>query len=194
GRFQDADESAYYEFLCKRAKVQVHYCAETFVNDGSLSSNLLKTIKRTMAGEYSRELSVKVFAGKARLIELGFRQGGHAGYGLRRLLQDQNGNPKGLLQPGERKSIFTDRVILVPGPDEETAVVREIYSRYIDERQSCATIASALNGRRLLAERGRPWTRSIINCILTNPKYIGANVTNRTSYKLNTVHVHNPAR
>src|SRR5580692_333255 len=70
GRFQDTDESAYYEFLCKRAKVQVHYCAETFVNDGSLSSTLLKTIKRTMAGEYSRELSLKVFAGKARLIEL----------------------------------------------------------------------------------------------------------------------------
>src|SRR5580698_6483734 len=87
GRFQDADESAYYEYLCKRAKVQVHYCAEPFVNDGSLSSTLLKTIKRTMAGEYSRELSVKCFAGKCRLIELGFRQGGSAGFGFRRLLQ-----------------------------------------------------------------------------------------------------------
>jgi hypothetical protein len=29
-----------------------------------------------MAGEYSRELSVKVFAGQCRLVELGFRQGG----------------------------------------------------------------------------------------------------------------------
>ena len=82
GRFQDADESAYYEYLCKRANIAVHYCAEPFVNDGSLSSTLLKTIKRTMAGEYSRELSVKVFAGQCRLIELGFRQGGLAGYGL----------------------------------------------------------------------------------------------------------------
>jgi len=53
----------------------VHYCAEQFENDGSLSSSLLKTIKRTMAGEYSRELSVKVFAGQCRLIERGFRQG-----------------------------------------------------------------------------------------------------------------------
>ena len=110
GRFQDADESAYYEFLCKRLKIHVHYCAEPFVNDGSLSSTLLKTIKRAMAGEYSRELSVKVFAGKCRLIELGFRQGGQAGYGLRRLLQDHAGNHKGLLKAGERKSIFTDRV------------------------------------------------------------------------------------
>jgi len=34
GRFQDADESAYYEYLCRRAGVSVHYCAEQFENDG----------------------------------------------------------------------------------------------------------------------------------------------------------------
>ena len=34
-----------------------------------------------MAGEYSRELSAKVFAGQCRLIEHGFRQGGPAGFG-----------------------------------------------------------------------------------------------------------------
>jgi len=73
GRFQDADESAYYEYICKRSNVRVHYCAEQFANDDSLPSSLLKTIKRTMAGEYSRELSVKAFAGQCRLIELGFR-------------------------------------------------------------------------------------------------------------------------
>ena len=97
GRFQDVDESAYYEYICKRSNVRIHYCAEQFENDGSLSSTLLKTIKRTMAGEYSRELSVKVFAGQCRLIEHGFRQGGPAGYGLRRQLIDQDRNPKEIL-------------------------------------------------------------------------------------------------
>src|SRR6266496_4773803 len=29
GRFQDTDESAHYEFLCKSAGIPVHYCAET---------------------------------------------------------------------------------------------------------------------------------------------------------------------
>ena len=28
GRFQDADESAYYEYICRRAGISVHYCAE----------------------------------------------------------------------------------------------------------------------------------------------------------------------
>src|SRR5579862_5691686 len=33
GRFQDADEAAHYEYLCKSAGVPVHYCAEMFTND-----------------------------------------------------------------------------------------------------------------------------------------------------------------
>ena len=76
GRFQDADESAYYEYICKRAGITVQYCAEQFENDGSPVSTIVKGVKRAMAGEYSRELSAKVFAGQCRLIELGFRQGG----------------------------------------------------------------------------------------------------------------------
>lgn len=52
GRFQDADESAYYEFICRERGVHVHYCAEQFDNDGSLSSDVMKSIKRVMAGEY----------------------------------------------------------------------------------------------------------------------------------------------
>ena len=80
GRFQDTDESAHYEFLCKSAGVPVHYCAETFANDGSLPSLIMKSLKRTMAGEYSRELGVKVLAGQKRLACLGFRQGGRPGY------------------------------------------------------------------------------------------------------------------
>ncbi len=45
------------------------YCAEQFENDGSPPSTIVKSVKRAMAGEYSRELSAKVFAGQCRLIE-----------------------------------------------------------------------------------------------------------------------------
>ncbi|MEO5354059.1 MAG: recombinase family protein, partial [Magnetococcus sp. XQGC-1] len=84
GRFQDADQSAYYEYVCKRKGIRVEYCAEMFQNDGSTASVIIKNVKRAMAGEYSRELSKKVFHGQCRLIELGYRQGGMAGFGLRR--------------------------------------------------------------------------------------------------------------
>src|SRR5436305_11758472 len=33
GRFQDADEAAHYEYLCKYSGIPVHYCADHFVND-----------------------------------------------------------------------------------------------------------------------------------------------------------------
>jgi predicted site-specific integrase-resolvase len=56
--------------------IQVAYCAEQFENDGSPVSTIVKGVKRAMAGEYSRELSAKVFAGQCRLIELGFGKGG----------------------------------------------------------------------------------------------------------------------
>ena len=49
GRFQDVDESAYYEFICKRAGIAIHYCEEIFENDGSLASVLLKSVSRVEA-------------------------------------------------------------------------------------------------------------------------------------------------
>jgi DNA invertase Pin-like site-specific DNA recombinase len=70
GRFQDADESAHYEFLCRRAGIAVRYCAEQFENDGTPLSAIVKSIKRAMAGEYSRELSIKVFAAQRRIVQL----------------------------------------------------------------------------------------------------------------------------
>ena len=78
---------------------------------GSPVSTIVKGVKRAMAGEYSRELSVKVFTGQCRLIELGFRQGGAAGYGLRRMRVDERGEPQDILQRGQQKSLQTDRVI-----------------------------------------------------------------------------------
>ena len=45
GRFQDADESAHYEFLCKKAGIPVHYCAELFPNDGTLTPKLCRSAR-----------------------------------------------------------------------------------------------------------------------------------------------------
>jgi DNA invertase Pin-like site-specific DNA recombinase len=49
GRFQDTDESAYYEFICKAAGISVIYCAEPFENDGTTLATLIKVLKRAMA-------------------------------------------------------------------------------------------------------------------------------------------------
>jgi DNA invertase Pin-like site-specific DNA recombinase len=184
GRFQDADESAYYEYICRRAKIGVHYCAEQFENDGSPISTIVKGVKRAMAGEYSRELSAKVFIGQCRLIELGFRQGGSPGFGLRRMLRDVNGQQKGMLDRGVQKSIQTDRVILVPGPEEEVAIIRWMYRMLVEDEIAESKLARMLNERGILTDLGRSWTRGTVHQVLTNEKYVGNNVYNRMSFKL----------
>ena len=192
GRFQDADESAYYEYICKRKNIYVAYVAEQFENDGSPVSTIVKGVKRAMAGEYSRELSAKVFAGQCRLIELGFRQGGNAGFGLRRVLIDVAGQIKGELQRGEEKSLHTDRVILMPGPDAEVTAVNDIYRWLVEDDLQISEIAKRLNARRIYTDHDRPWTYSTVRQVLTNEKYIGNNVYNRRSFKLKKKHVKNP--
>src|SRR3981189_1781011 len=40
GRFQDVDEAAHYEFICRQAGIKVCYCAEEFDNDGSVIASI----------------------------------------------------------------------------------------------------------------------------------------------------------
>ncbi len=192
GRFQDTDESAYYEYLCKKAGVRVEYCAEQFVNDGSMPSSLLKMIRRSQAGDYSRDLSVKVFVGQCRLIRMGYRQGGPAGYGLRRMRVDQTGAELGVLERGQHKCLQTDRVILKPGPESEIETVRRIYRLFVKEGRREGEIAALLNAEGTMTDLGRSWCASTVHQVLTNEKYIGNNVFNRRSFKLNAQRVRNP--
>jgi DNA invertase Pin-like site-specific DNA recombinase len=184
GRFQDTDEAAYYEFLCKRAGIYVHYCAEPFANDGTVLSSILKALKRSMAAEYSRELGVKVYAGKKRLALLGYRVGGSAGYGLRRMLLSEDGKRKQKLKDGEHKSLLTDRVILVPGPEKEVECVRLMFRMRL--RSTYCTIAEELNSRGIPHVHGGPWTEHRVRAVLTNPKYVGLNVWGRTTSRLHS--------
>jgi DNA invertase Pin-like site-specific DNA recombinase len=192
GRFQDTDESAHYEFICKSAGVPVHYCAETFANDGTLPSLIMKTLKRTMAAEFSRELGVKVLAGQKRLARLGFKQGGVPGYGLRRTLISADRVPKQELANRERKSIATDRVILVPGPAHEVQRVRDIYRMLVSDKLSVHAIACELNKRRVEYIGDSKWDYQAVYGVLTHPKYAGCHVFGRTSCKLCTPTVRLP--
>jgi DNA invertase Pin-like site-specific DNA recombinase len=183
GRFPDSDESAYYEFLCKSSGIPVHYCAEPFPNDLSPINLILKTLKRTMASEYSRELGVRTLAGKMKLVKMGFRVGGPAGYGLRRLLVSMDGKPRQVLQGGDRKSLASDRIILVPGPPAEVGNVREMYQMLIKDGRTIFGIAKELN-RRGIKNGDVPWTHRAINTIVTHPKYAGFQVFGKSSQRL----------
>ena len=184
GRFQDVDESAYYEYACRKAGIMVSYCAEPFTNDGSPLATLLKGLKRAMAAEYSRELSAKVFDAQCRLTAAGYKQGGSAGYGLRRQCHSADGRTLRTLEMGERKSLPTDRVTFVHGPSEEVAVVRRIFDMCTSEHMPDTRIADLLNAEGLTNQHGRPWSSHNVKAILTNQKYAGTLIFNRSTQRL----------
>jgi len=192
GRFLDADESAHYEYLCKCAGIQIRYCAEQFENDNSTTSNLLKALKRTMAGEFSRELSVKTFAGQSRLFQLGYRMGGPPGFGFRRQLVDENDLLKQMLAKGQQKSILTDRTKLVLGPLPEIVSVHKIFDMFTKQSVGETAIMRALNKYGPPPEPGEKWTYCRVHTILTSPKYMGDVIWSRSQMKLCAKRTWNP--
>jgi DNA invertase Pin-like site-specific DNA recombinase len=186
GRFQNSDESAYYEQLCVRSGVEIIYSEETFANDMGPMASVLKSIKRVMAGEYSRELSIKVFNAKRHHAALGFHQGGAAPYGLRRMLISHLGEVKGVLEAGMRKALQGDRVMLVAGPDAEAAVVHRIYREFLAEKLNTRQIARHLTNDHIPAPGKFGWRDYLVESVLKNEAYIGTAVYNRRAQRLNT--------
>ncbi|MDA9450774.1 hypothetical protein XI04_32840 [Bradyrhizobium sp. CCBAU 11430] len=191
GRFQDVDESAHYEFVCKRSGIKIAYCAEQFDNDGSMLASIVKNIKRVMAAEYSRELSAKVYAGQCRYARLGFKPCGKVGYGLVRELVDEKDQSKGIMKNGDRKYLTTDHIRVRPGDPREAAIVRWIFARFL-EVKSETVVAWELNKNAVPTRTGKPWTRVMVGSILRDETYIGNLVFNRRSWKLRQTRTYNP--
>ncbi|WP_260854380.1 recombinase family protein [Paraburkholderia sp. BCC1884] len=186
GRFQDVDESAFYENTCRRAGVRIIYVAEPFENDGTPLSSVLKAMKRAMAGEFSREMSRKIFLGHCLNAQRGFHTAGPAGYGLRRMLVDARGNIRQPLGSHEYKNVQTDRVIVVPDTSGEAAMVRKMFEWYATQPVTAAGIARRLNDFGIVNGVGRAWKGRNVMQILHNEKYIGTNVYSRTTSKLDS--------
>nr|WP_315249290.1 recombinase family protein [uncultured Duganella sp.] len=192
GRFQDIDESAYYEVHCRKHGVNIVYCAEDFKDDNSIYSAIQKVVARAGAAKFSQDLSVKVFAGQCRMVKMGYKPGGAAVYGLRRMLLANDGSPICVLEQGQRKVIQDQHVVLVPGPPEEIEVVNQIFRWYAEDRIGDRRIASVLNHLGIAHPDGRRWTPDVIRSMLKNEKYIGNLIFNKASFKLRKKATRNP--
>ncbi|EKA1923758.1 recombinase family protein, partial [Salmonella enterica] len=147
GRFQSIDQFGYYTHQLQMHGVGIIYCANPIIEGNSDYADFQLFIDRKKASSLSRDLSQKVFLGQANLAGRGYHQGGPAGYGLRRMLIDENHKHKGILKYREWKSIQTDRIILVLGPEDEVITVRWIYNQFVNNSKPERVIASELNRR-----------------------------------------------
>lgn len=179
GRFQDPDEAAHYEFLCRSCGVDVTYCTEAFANDRGLASTLLKHIKRAMAAEYVQELSAKVSRAQRGVALQGFWRGGAAPFGFRRQMIRFDGACGAVMDRGERKALHGYRTKLVKGPEREAATVRRIFTDYAVRNVRSVDIARNLNAEGVAGPGGRTWAPWTIRQTLNNEAYVGTLVLNR---------------
>jgi len=200
GRFQPPTESMYHEHKLVMMNIRLIQCTKEYREQENDADTLMRFLEARAAGQQSHDLSWRVYRAAMRFIGMGFKQGGVAGYGLRRFEIDTrrqliDAKP---MENQQRKRFATSRVILMPGPDEEVEWVLWIYDQFVYHGQSPARIATMLNAQGIKTSHQRDWTSATILQILTNEKYIGNLVYNRTSCRITTIganqgkHINNP--
>lgn len=183
GRFQDPDEAAHYEFLCRRSGVAVKYCAEPWENDGSLTASVFKSLKRAMAAEYSRQLSDRCRSSLRRHMLAGGKCGGHPPYGFSRQIFEADGSPGRILGVGDRRGP-NQTVRLVHGPQAEMETVRTIFRLFVYEAMGVTAIAHHLNAAGVPYRRSGPWAGDRVQHVLRNEIAVGLYSFNRTTMHL----------
>jgi len=172
GRFQDADAAAYYEYHCRLHGVQVIYVSESFANDQTPATVLLKSMRRVMAAEYSRDIAFKSRAGQQRVVSMGFHMGPLPALGYRRCSVSADGSRRVMLEHGQRKGTLTDRIEWVLGPDAEVDLVRRICGAYVSGLQ-LEEIASLVNSEGWRTDKGRALSTQGLKILLRNEALIG---------------------
>ncbi|MDB5454102.1 MAG: serine recombinase [Caulobacteraceae bacterium] len=183
GRFQELDEAAAYEFHMRVHGVEVVYCLEQFDNSGGPVNALLKHMKRSMAAEYSRDLSLRISRAKRLAASKGYWPGGCAPLGFERWACAADGRRMKLLN-GERRYAYQWRTRLEPGPPENVALVRRIFDLYVSKRRTLREIARTLNEEGWRRRDGEPWYGVDLRKTLSNPIYGGDLVYGRTRCRL----------
>src|SRR5918993_245051 len=80
----DAAAAAYYEYHCRLHGAAVIYVAEMFGAEVNPITAMLKSMKRAMAAEYTRDLAHKARAGQHQVISRGYQMGPLPPLGYRR--------------------------------------------------------------------------------------------------------------
>ncbi len=173
GRFQDADAAAYYEFHCRLNDVQVVYVAESFDNEQTPASVLLKGMRRLMAAEYSRDLARKSRAGQGRVVSMGFQMGTLPSFGYRRLSVSADGRDRVELKRGQMKIALTDRIEWVLGPPQEIQLVKRIFDAYAKQGLEIEQIAGLVRAEGWRSDKYGVVTSQTVRTLLTNEAVIG---------------------
>jgi DNA invertase Pin-like site-specific DNA recombinase len=195
GRFQDTDQSAHYEAVCRQHGKDVVYTASGEF-DKSQKKTLIKQLEvqiaRYQAADYSAVLSKKTKDGAMHVARQGYRPGGAPPYGMQRVMLNEQKQRDRVLGPGQRKGLQNGRTILEPGDPAIQAFIHEIFTLFVEEDYSEKQIAGHFNSRRIPSPGGGSWSSGAIHHILCDEQYAGSVVYNKTSGPLKSKSKPNP--
>jgi len=157
---RNREESILFKSLLRRHGVRIQSITENYDPDtpqGFLYEGMIEVINQF----YSMNLATETIKGMRENAERGFHNGGRVPYGYR--LEK--------VADGSR-----EHSRLVPGPEEEVALVREIFRLATDQGMGVKSITNELNARGVPAPRGKHWPSSTINHLLGNRVYVGDQV------------------
>ncbi len=164
---RNREESILFKSLLRKHGVTVKSVTEKFdpeTPQGFLYEGMIEVINQF----YSMNLATEVRKGMRENAERGFCNGGGAPYGYRK---EKVGDG-----PGKQHSK------LVMGPEEEVAVVRDIFHLSLHENLGSRRIAERLNRRKVPSPTGGKWHISTINNMVTNQAYAGHTVWNKKTF------------
>ena len=145
----------------KKKGIEVFFEKEslwTFEN----TSEFVLTVLASAAQEESRSISENVTMGKRWAM-----QEGRTSWAYKNFL-------------GYRKNPETNKIEII---EDEAALVTQIYRWFLNEGKTCSGIASLLNRMGVKTPSGKEgckWTKNTVNSILTNEKYKGDSLMQKT--------------
>jgi DNA invertase Pin-like site-specific DNA recombinase len=184
GRFRDPDASAYYEYHCRLHGVDVRYVEEPFLElDSSPIVWMFKGMKRFMAAEFSRELSVKTTAGQVTAMNKGFQLGTLPCLGVSRIAVQKSDGAKRHLGPVEHKAGRREHVKWTSGPEHELHAIRRIFELYARTETSVVDLARQLEREGLRTRKNRVVSEWMLYSFLRSESVLGNFVWGRAENK-----------
>ncbi len=158
---RNREESILFKSLLRKHGVMVKSVTENYdpeTPQGFLYEGMIEVINEF----YSMNLATETVKGMRENAERGYCNGGRVPYGYR-LERTADGNGR-------------EHSRLVPGPEDEVAVIRRIFDMAANHGMGGKRIANTLNHDGIRAPRSRHWNASTINNILDNRAYVGDRV------------------
>jgi DNA invertase Pin-like site-specific DNA recombinase len=165
GRFDNPEESAYWRITLQKSGWIVRYAENDDTSDIT-TRTLMRAIGASTASAYSKQLSANTRRGMKAAAERG-NWTRRAPFGYRRQAIGAGREPV-VLDDHVRKA--DDQVTrLVPGPADEVATVRWMFTSYASGEHTLGSLARELQHRAPV----RKWGVTVVQAVLKNDVYIG---------------------